>query len=216
MSARVITFFILFLFFLISAFETFTLTLLKVVGDYFCPEVVRYHVIDALLGVFCVLTILHVFAMLGVCFYWSWGKYFYTVVFTLLLILLTMVVSISYIRRDEVKPLLESCSLFDFNLIEYRENRYINEYQMNHHCCGLTGPQNWGSNWYPPSCCENQNQLCVEPFNKPCSNFLTVWQPWIPATILGGLGGMVFLSPFVIVGIIYSRRRQSFEYFTLN
>ncbi|KII66000.1 hypothetical protein RF11_01310 [Thelohanellus kitauei] len=211
---RIVTFFSLLLFFLVSLGETITVVFLETFGSNFCPQVVNFHFIGLLIVLFSLLTVIHLTAIIGLCSNSSACKYIFYAVSSLLFIGLTVLLVLFCIHWTQNKSILEKCADFEFNLQKHPKSYVINSYQKNHHCCGLISKEDWG-NVYPPSCCKDEKSPCDAPFDTPCSQFLIKWKPWILFNTLGGLCTMILLSPLVIAGLIRSRKRTD-TYLTLN
>ncbi|KII68604.1 hypothetical protein RF11_16293 [Thelohanellus kitauei] len=211
---RIITFFSLLLFFLVSVGETIAMFFLETFGGNFCQEVVKFHFVELLIVLFCVLTIIYLTAIVGLCSNSSACKYVYFSVSSVLFVGLTVFFVLFCVHWTHNKSILKKCADFGFNLQNHPNSYAINSYQKKHQCCGLIGKGDWG-NKFPPSCCKDQKSPCEAPFDTPCSHFLIKWRPWILFTTLGGLCAMILLSPLVTAGFIFSRKREEL-YVTLN
>ncbi|KII62163.1 CD63 antigen [Thelohanellus kitauei] len=205
MSVRILTFFILFIFLIISFTVGITALVVQLLGTDFCPQVVKYRVIVVICVLASVVGLSHLFGILGVCFRWRSSKFIYLSVFVTLLIVASVFTVIFFVKLDDIKDSLLECTTFKFDLSRYGNNNFINRIQRDKKCCGFTSIDNWAGNKYPPSCCEDQSQACTSPFEKPCHPYLIVWLPWIMIGLAGALVGLIFLSPIGIVGIIYSK-----------
>ncbi|KII61935.1 hypothetical protein RF11_06944 [Thelohanellus kitauei] len=198
-------------FLLVSVGSTAVTLFLKMYGADFCGEIENLHVLTALIGFGCVVTFLQVIGFAGTLGNSRCLQYLYTVFCMLLMMGCSLITIFLVLRWDQAKPVLSRCINFDISLRHKWNDGFVNRFQKKHHCCGLTSIHNWGFIAYPPSCCTHSPSLCIYPNQKPCAPFLAGNEQWLGIFVVGSLFTVVFLSPFVYIGMLFLRKERDYS-----
>ncbi|KII74722.1 hypothetical protein RF11_08794 [Thelohanellus kitauei] len=210
MYIRVMTFLTLFLFFVISVSELFIAFFLKFLSEELKAQIGIYGLIAPFILISSSLAVIQIVGIVGMCTHSTKICQIYTETFIILMIF-NWVAAGAYIlqwngARIQITMMLVNPAL-DLTLNEFASNEYINYYQKENKCCGITSYENWKRGHYPPSCCKNVPPVCRTPFETPCAPFFPTAVVWLDATLIGGLGAVLFMSPMVIICMMYSREK---------
>ncbi|KII68943.1 hypothetical protein RF11_13556 [Thelohanellus kitauei] len=207
MIIRLFTILTLIVFLVLSIGVGVFATILNTIGRDFCPQIAKFNGILVLSLLGFMVAFLNLFGLLGVYRRSKPLKYLFKGVFSLLIIIATVLTIISIDKFDEDDSIFTRCIIFELDLKHFSNMNFIKHLQADNKCCGLTSKENYGVGQYPPSCCENQTSPCVKPYQNPCKPYLIAWLPSIMLTTLATFLAVIYLSPIIMVAMILENVR---------
>ncbi|KII70954.1 hypothetical protein RF11_11661 [Thelohanellus kitauei] len=173
-----------------------------------------YNIVPVILAISCVLVILQWVGIFGMWTQSNTTVYIYSTVFMILQIIMSIVTVVYIFQRKKIEMMWVQGSDVDLTLNDFANNSYINWFQNEKECCGITSKDNWKQGQYPSSCCKNRPPVCLTPFETPCAPLFFQAITWLDSTIIAIISAIFFLYPIVIIGMVHSRAEPIYKKIT--